>query len=319
MKLVTYQIAKETKGRLGVLLPGEIDILDVSAVQQRVGAGENDSFSSMQELIVGGPPALDALRRLVVASNPADRVAINSAVRLLAPIPVPMQIRDCLCFEDHLVNAIDGRNAMNGLARSPDQQRRLDLFRVRPFYYKANRFAVVGTDTDVYWPSYSNAMDYELEMAAIIWRKGANIARENAGSYIFGYTIFNDFSARDTQTDEMATLGPSKSKDFDGANVFGPCIVTADEFDANNAPMTSRVNGVVQNVGHSSTMYYKFEDLIAFISQSETLHPGEILGSGTVGNGCGLELGRYLSSGDVVALEIEGIGRICNRVIRHPV
>ena len=112
-------------------------------------------------------------------------------------------------------------------------------------------------------------------------------------------------------------LGPAKSKDFDGANVFGPWIVTADEFQPYGAAMRVFVNGEKRSEGNSRDMKYRFEDLIAFVSDSETLHPGEILCSGTVGGGCGLELGRFLESGDVVELEIEGIGRLRTKVVKE--
>jgi 2-keto-4-pentenoate hydratase/2-oxohepta-3-ene-1,7-dioic acid hydratase in catechol pathway len=190
-----------------------------------------------------------------------------------------------------------------------------EIFKLRPIYYKANRMAVTGPDTDVHWPAYSQLMDYELEMACVIGKAGRDIPREDARAHIFGFTIFNDFSARDTQGPEMESgLGPSKSKDFDGANALGPWIVTIDEFYPDNAAMTVRVNGEVRSVGNCGSMTVKFEDLIAFISTSETLHAGEILGSGTVGGGCGLEAGKLLADGDGIELEIEGIGVLRNRV-----
>ena len=159
-------------------------------------------------------------------------------------------------------------------------------------------------------------MDYELEIGMVLGRTGVKISREQAGEYIFGYTIFNDLSARDTQLLEMeGQLGPTQGKDFDGGNVFGPCIVTADEFSPDDARMTVRVNGEVRSEGRSGDMMYSFEDLIAYISRDETLYAGEILGSGTVGGGCGLEAGKLLESGDVVELEIEGIGSLRNRII----
>jgi 2-keto-4-pentenoate hydratase/2-oxohepta-3-ene-1,7-dioic acid hydratase in catechol pathway len=165
------------------------------------------------------------------------------------------------------------------------------------------------------WPPYSKLMDYELEMGCIIGRPGRDIRREDAASHIFGFTIFNDLSARDTQRLEMESgLGPSKSKDFDNANVLGPWIVTADDFAVYDAEMTVRVNGELRSAGSSSTMTYKFEDLISFISQHETLHAGEILCSGTVGGGCGLEAGRLLESGDLVELTIAGIGTLRSRI-----
>ncbi len=313
MKLVTFRSDGDDTPRLGAWL-ADGGVVDLQAAERRTAGDDRPCFASMQALIEAGADGLDRARSLAAAADPRD-VLSSEATRLLSPLPLPVQMRDCLCFEEHLVNAIDGRNAVAGVPRNPAQQKRIDLFRTRPFWYKCNRFAVTGTGTQVRWPAYSTSMDYELEMAAVIGRKGVDIVKEDAASYIFGYTIFNDFSARDTQNDEMATLGPAKAKDFDNANVLGPCIVTADEFDSHNARMISRVNGEVQNEGHSSTMYWSFEDLIAFISQGETIYPGEVLGSGTVGGGCGLEHGRKLASGDEVELEIEGIGRIRNTVV----
>jgi 2-keto-4-pentenoate hydratase/2-oxohepta-3-ene-1,7-dioic acid hydratase in catechol pathway len=160
-------------------------------------------------------------------------------------------------------------------------------------------------------------MDYELEIAAVIGRKGRDIAQSDANNYIFGYTIFNDFSARDAQAREMSgPLGPAKGKDFDGANILGPCIVTPDEIgDLYNLTMIARVNGEEWSRGNTGTIHWRFDQIIAFLSDSETLYPGEVLGSGTVGNGCGLESLRFLKHGDEVELEIENIGVIRNRVL----
>jgi 2-keto-4-pentenoate hydratase/2-oxohepta-3-ene-1,7-dioic acid hydratase in catechol pathway len=126
-------------------------------------------------------------------------------------------------------------------------------------------------------------------------------------------------SARDAQATEMeGQLGPAKGKDFDTGNVLGPWLVTADEIgDPYDLTMVARVNGEEWSRGHSGTMHHRFEDIIAFVSRSETLHPGEILGSGTVGGGCGLELGRFLDPGDVVELEVERIGVLRNRIIKE--
>jgi 2-keto-4-pentenoate hydratase/2-oxohepta-3-ene-1,7-dioic acid hydratase in catechol pathway len=265
-------------------------------------------------VIEGGDDTLAKIRS--ATRSHAGEVLPLGKVKLLSPLPRPVQIRDCMCFEEHLVESALAAMRWAGLKELPERSRRMhEVFKVRPIYYKANRFAVVGTDTDVHWPSYSKVMDYELEMGCVIGTTGRDISRENARAHIFGFTIFNDFSARDTQGMEMESgLGPSKSKDFDRANVIGPWIVTIDEFYPDNAAMTVRVNGEVRSVGNSRTMTRKFEDLIAFISTAETLHAGEILGSGTVGGGCGIEQGKLLQDGDVVELEIAGIGVLLNRV-----
>jgi 2-keto-4-pentenoate hydratase/2-oxohepta-3-ene-1,7-dioic acid hydratase in catechol pathway len=162
-------------------------------------------------------------------------------------------------------------------------------------------------------------MDYELEFGIITKNKGANIPVSQAKDHIFGFTIFNDFSARDAQRLEMeGRLGPAKGKSFDGGNVMGPWIVTPDEIgDPYNLKMEVRVNGEVRSKGVSEGMLSSFEEIIAHITQDETLMPGEFIGSGTVGNGCGLELGWFLEHGDTVELEVEKIGILKNRVERQ--
>jgi len=198
-----------------------------------------------------------------------------------------------------------------GLFRIPD------VFYQQPIFYKANRLTVVGPDENILWPEYAEDMDFELEFGVFIGPGGKNIKKEDAQKHIFGYSIFNDISARDTQAIEMpGGLGPGKGKDFDTGNVIGPCIVTADELDPYDCTMIARINGEEWSRGHSSSIHWTFEDLIAHISQSETLYPGEFFGSGTVGGGCGLELGKYLSDGDVIELEVEGIGVLRNKIVR---
>jgi 2-keto-4-pentenoate hydratase/2-oxohepta-3-ene-1,7-dioic acid hydratase in catechol pathway len=187
----------------------------------------------------------------------------------------------------------------------------------QPIYYKGNRFSCSGHGDDIPWPAFASLLDFELEFGAWIGKPGKDIAREDAREHIFGYSVFDDFTARDAQLAEMpGQLGPAKSKDFDGANAIGPCIVTADAIDPYALAMIVRVNGEELSRGSSSTMHWRFEDVIAHASASETLHPGEFLGSGTVGNGCGLELGRFLEPGDVVELEVEGIGVLRNRLVK---
>lgn len=189
----------------------------------------------------------------------------------------------------------------------------------QPLYYKANRFSVAESGKDVVWPAYSEVMDFELEMACIVGKKGKDISKVNAEDHIFGYTIYNDFSARDAQILESpGMLGPAKSKDFDDSIILGPVIVTKDELDnPYSLRMQARVNGETWCDSNSSTIHWKFSDMIAHISKSETLHPGEVIGSGTVGFGCGLEHLRFLNDGDIVELEVEKIGVISNKVTRQ--
>jgi 2-keto-4-pentenoate hydratase/2-oxohepta-3-ene-1,7-dioic acid hydratase in catechol pathway len=313
MRLATIRTG-DGRERVAVVLDGERRVLDLATAHERVRGGEHPAFGSMVALIEGDEAALDVARELVEAA-PEEAMVDRSAVRLLAPIPVPPQIRDFLAFEQHLKGAFSMAEQLTG--------RHMDIPAVwyqQPIYYKANRFSVVGPDAEVRWPAYAQLLDYELELACVIGRGGVDIAPEEAASHVFGYTIFNDISARDTQATEMeGQLGPAKGKDFDTGNVLGPWVVTADEVgDPYDLTMVARVNGEEWSRGHSGTMHHRFEDIIAFVSRSETLHPGEILGSGTVGGGCGLELGRFLNSGDVVELEVERIGVLRNRIIKEP-
>lgn len=324
MKLVTYE--RKGKPRAGALVDGDRKIVDLAEAHKDVFGKAYPAFASVQAMIEGGDDALD--RAYETVKKGKKGAFKKQDVRLLAPVPVPIQMRDCLCFETHLKQAFDAARRVRANA-TPDPEAALKEFErtgqlaipktfyEQPIYYKANRFSVIGTGTDVYWPTYSKLMDFELEFGFYVRKKGVDISRDKARDYIYGYTIFNDFSARDAQTQEMGgQLGPAKGKDFDYGNAMGPCLVTADELsDPYNLTMICRVNGEEWGRGNTSSMHWKFEDLLAHISQSETIYPGEFFGSGTVGNGCGLEHMKFLKHGDVVELEVEGIGVLTNRVL----
>lgn len=320
MRLITFRTAPSQTARLGALL-GDDQVLDLTA------AGAAPTFASMLALIEAGPEAWERARALIALADAQYRSPLKDA-RLLAPIPLPPQMRDSMSFHQHIKQSTLAAAKLGALA-SGDPKRMADyeamaasyevpaIYRRQPVYYKANRFAVSGPGDDIHWPAYSKLMDFELELACVIGRGGKDIDKAAAPAHIFGFTIFNDFSARDAQGIEMeGRLGPAKGKDFDGANALGPCITTMDEIgDPYALRMQARVNGEMWCDASSSTMNWKFEDLIAHVSQGETLYPGEIIGSGTVGGGCGLELLRFLKSGDVVELEIEKIGVLRNRVL----
>jgi 2-keto-4-pentenoate hydratase/2-oxohepta-3-ene-1,7-dioic acid hydratase in catechol pathway len=313
MKLATFEL--DRRPRLGAVIDGGGKVVDLDGACVRRHGRAEPALAGMLALIDAGP-AGRVVADALVADPPEEDVVAIAAVRLLAPLPEPRQIRDFLCFEEHLRNAFEQAGRLTG--------RKFEIPPVwyeQPIYYKANRFSVVGPDSDVHWPAYAELLDYELELACIIGTGGVDIPRDEALGHVFGYTIFNDVSARDAQMREMAgQLGPAKGKDFDTGNVLGPWIVTADEIgDPHDLTMVARVNGEEWSRGTSAAMHHRFEDVIAFVSQSETLHPGEVLGSGTVGTGCGLELGRYLADGDVVELEIEKIGVLRNRIVRRAV
>ena len=227
--------------------------------------------------------------------------------RLLAPLR-PRTIRDFLAFEGHL------KNAFAGLGKEiPDEWYRV------PAYYKGLPDTVIGPDDEIPWPSYTEKLDHELELAAVIGRTGKDIPEAAALEHVFGYTIWNDMSARDAQTRELPIgMGPCKAKDWDGSNVFGPCIVTADEIDPHDVDLEVRINGERWGGDNTKAMHHTFESMIAYASQALTLRAGEVLGSGTATGGSGLELDRWLEPGDEIEMEASGIGVLRNRVGPKP-
>jgi len=324
MRLVTFVATGQQ--RIGALTDGDARIVDFLAARGNAGA----AFNSMQSLIEAGPAALDRACEIAAAAQRSGHGVVETKlVKLLAPLPAPPQMRDFMCFEQHLIRAY-GRLRKVRAAASPDPEKALreleeqgylaipKVWYERPCFYKPNRLNVCGTDQDVAWPAYSRTIDYELEFACVIGAGGRDIPKDKARAHIFGYTIFNDLSARDEQTHEMASsLGPGKGKDFDNSNPIGPCITTADEIpDPYALEMIVRVNGEERGRGNSRDMHWKYEDCIAFVARDETLHPGEIFCSGTVANGSGLETGHFLEVGDVVELEVEKIGVLRNRIVR---
>jgi 2-keto-4-pentenoate hydratase/2-oxohepta-3-ene-1,7-dioic acid hydratase in catechol pathway len=232
----------------------------------------------------------------------ARRTPVESPV-LLAPLR-PRSLRDFLAFEGHL------RNVMPALGREIPEQ-----WYTTPAYYKGMPDTVIGPEAEIPWPAYTTRLDHELEFAAVIGRKGKDIPKGKALDYIFGYTIWNDMSARDTQALELPlSMGPAKAKDWDGSNVLGPCIVTADEIDPDHLLMTVRVNGDIWGTDTSAHMHHTFADMISYASQSQTIYPGEVFGSGTAQSGSGIEVDRWLKEGDMIEMEVEGIGILRNRV-----
>ncbi|MNF21407.1 fumarylacetoacetate hydrolase family protein [Pseudomonas borbori] len=325
MRLVTFTDDTGFE-RAGALLENDQVVLDLQQAYRTLQGRDSAQLASVLALVEAGEPALE-LARSLLAQAPAGAVLQRSAVKLRAPIQPPPQMRDCSCFELHLRQSFAAARRARAL-RTPDPEatlremntraddRVIDTFNRQPIYYKCNRFAVIGMDDEFQWPSFSKAMDFELEFGCYIGKRGKDISREDARSHIVGYTIFNDMSARDAQAKEMpGMLGPAKSKDFDTGNIMGPCLVTADELgDPYDLNMVARVNGEEWGRGNTRDMRWRFEDVIAHVSRSETLYPGEFLGSGTVGNGCGLEQLRYLKPGDLVELEVDGIGVLRTRV-----
>lgn len=280
----------------------------------------------MIALIEAGEKAWDAARSLT-ANPPVEAVLDSIQCKLLSPLPMPTQVRDFLCFEGHLIGAFRGvaKLAAKLAGAGEDELKEIDtreewaipeIWYEQPLYYIAGRTEIAGHDDIIQRPSYCRYFDYELEFAAVIGKPGRDISSQEARGHIFGYTIYNDWSARDEQIKAMrGMLGPGKGKDFGQGITLGPCIVTADEIDdAYALHMRATVNGELWSQGSSSDMHYRFEDCIASASRSQTLFAGEIFGSGTVATGCGLELSRFLEDGDIVELMVSGIGTLRNRV-----
>jgi 2-keto-4-pentenoate hydratase/2-oxohepta-3-ene-1,7-dioic acid hydratase in catechol pathway len=239
----------------------------------------------------------------ITAGAPIGALSDVEDARLRAPLR-PRSLRDFLGFEGHL------KGAFGRLGKEIPPE----WYQV-PAYYKGMPDTVIGPEEEIPWPWYCERLDHELELAAVIGRQGRNIAPGDAADFIFGYTIWNDVSARDVQKRELPVgMGPCKAKDWDGSNVLGPCIVTPDEIDPADLRLTVRVNGEVWGSESTARMHHTFADMIAYASQDQTLRPGEVLGSGTVTGGSGLELDRWLQPGDVVEMEADGIGVLRNRV-----
>lgn len=264
-------------------------------------------YADMKAVLAAGADGQPAASRASKDSLSLEEVNFHSPIH-------PTTLRDAYAFEQHVVTANRNRGR-----EVPEEWYQF------PVFYFTNPNAVFGHEDVIPYPPYTNAMDYELEIAAVIGKGGMNIQPEDAPAHIFGYTIFNDWSARDVQRKEMAVgLGPAKGKDF--ASSFGPVIVTHESLadKATDRPgvydleMNARINGKEFSRGNFKDIHWSFGEIIARASESVMLHPGDVIGSGTVGTGCLLELtkfqGPWLSHGDVVELEIERIGVLRNTI-----
>lgn len=294
MRLVTFQA--DAGERLGALVSG--GVLDLARAGARLGHVVPDS---MQQLIEAGTAAWD-MARAVIATRPDEDVLESPPLR--APLPRPIRLRDASLFLEHMEKAL----GQMGKTMSPQFKRQV-------IYYNADHLHIYGPDADIPFPRDATWIDYELEWACVIGRDGRNVKPAGAADSIFGFCIFNDWSERDSQLPFMeANLGPGIGKDF--ANGLGPCIATPDEFpDPYALRMTAHVNGELWSEGTTASMHWRFEDAIVQMSADRTLFAGEVIGSGTVLDGCGFELRRRLAFDDVVRLEIEGIGAMENRVV----
>ncbi|MPY32978.1 fumarylacetoacetate hydrolase family protein [Streptomyces adustus] len=274
---------------------------------------------SLTEIIDAGG-GLSALLELGAATLDVPPGPHVSQVRLLPPLR-PASVRDFVTFEEHVEGV---RRAVEGAAGVPEQ------WYAAPTFYFTNPHAIYATGDDIPMPPGSAVLDFELEVAAVIGREGRDLTPDQARDHIIGYTVFNDWSARDLQSAEMKVgLGPCKGKDT--ATTLGPCLVTADELEPYRdedgflrLALTAEVNGEVVGRDLLSNMSWTFEEMVAYASRGTRVVPGDVLGSGTCGNGgCLAELWGVrgertpppLKPGDTVTLTVEGIGTVSNTVV----
>src|SRR5688572_8725859 len=309
MKLVTFSHLHRTapdrnEGQdthVGVYLPmqgGMSRVLNLEAAHEwlnkkRGGSSQQRPPMSMLELLDGGPDGMERVRGLVdtVTSDEEGMWEPSQAVddvQLLAPVPFPRTIRDFYAFEQHVKTA----RALRGLEMIPE-------WYDHPVFYYSNPGAVFGPG-EVPFPRGSKEVDYELEIACVIGKPGRDIPAEEANDYIAGYLILNDWSARDTwrNFESKLSMGPAKSKDF--ANSLGPWLVTPDELEDRregegkearyNLQMAACVNGRELSRGNANSLTHTFASMVEWASTDVWLRPGDVLGSGTVGTGCILEL-----------------------------
>ena len=327
MKLVTFAVPTPVGQiqRIGAMQHNEI--IDLNMGYARYLADNHDYAQAYELATAMLPPDMIAfLRRGKEGKDAAELTADHVAkygskgnllgprgekivyeineVKLKAPVPRPNSLRDYLTFEGHA--SFSGKKQLDK-----------GWYEI-PMCYKGNPDTVIGPDEVVLWPAFTDSLDYELEYGIYIGKEGKNIPRARANEYIAGYTIFNDISARDIQLQEMLAGGVGPAKGKDTCNIMGPCLVTPEEVDPGNLRMMARVNGELWSDNNSGTAYWTWPQIIEFASMEETLYPGDFLGSGTVEAGSGMELDRWIRPGDVIELEVEGIGILRNRIGEKP-
>lgn len=310
MKLISFRLPGSPFVRAG-WLEGEWAICAGSAASglgQAAGAVAPRRLTILE--LIDSLDAIQNLRDALGEERPAGVAYRLTEIELLAPIPQPRTLRDFYSFEAHVKTA----RANRGLQMIPEWYE-------APVFYFSNPNAIYGPEATVPKPRSTAKLDFELEVAVVIGKECRDLQPDEAESVIAGYLIMNDWSARDVQAKEMKVgLGPAKGKDF--ATSLGPWLVTPDELADTvrdgrpHLTMTARINGQEVARGNLGDLHFSFGEMLARASQDCTLHPGEVIGSGTVGTGCLLETGayRWLEPGDVVELEVERLGVLRNRI-----
>ena len=328
MKLVTFRVNTPVgpANRLGALLDEHQDgrIVDLTTAYGEYLRRETDEPTpdglahlrtppDMIGYLQGGKKSLEAAENALahakrrLAQSAAPRAENGAAVvfdakdaQLLAPIPRPPSLRDFSIYAKHMTNM--GR----------PYEKRLAWYTTPPFY-KGNCDAVVGHGVDVPFPYYTKKLDLEIEIGIIIGKKGRNLTFEQAKEHIAGYTIWVDPSARDGHDREP--FGPTKRKDF--STGLGPCIVTADEIDERNLKVKVTCDGEVWFEGNTNEpRSFYAEHLVAYASDNEWLHPGDVIGTGTIGYGCSMDYHKWPQVGQTMLFEVEGIGRMQHKIVK---
>lgn len=296
MKLLTYKLKNSGNLSLGALIGDKV--LNLATASKNKIPQDLLTFIELNENFTN--LAKDICTKL----EKNDLIPLSN-IDIKAPLIRPPSLKDFFAFEEHAKAGAKRRNETLS-----------DTWYEIPAYYKGNHREIYGPDDEIPWPYYTQKLDFECEIACVIGKEGKNIKIEEAQDYIFGYMIFNDFSARDIQKKEMILrMGPAKSKDF--ANAFGPYLVTKDEVNPkNDFLMKVRVNGELWTEGHFKDQYWGFDLMISHVSQEETIYPGDILGSGTFYKGCGLDLDRWIKPGDTIELEVNKLGVLKNKIGR---
>ncbi|MEM0373186.1 MAG: fumarylacetoacetate hydrolase family protein [Sulfolobaceae archaeon] len=314
MKILSYK--KGVEIRSGILIDDKILDINYACINELLERGEDEEFAieycnviaprDMLKLLKASENSISLLRKWYNSPPKNEEIYVKlSEVKLASPLPKANVFRDFLAFKPHVEAAYKRRGSA-----IPEEWYKI------PAYYKGDPTIFYGTDEEIPWPKYTNLLDFELEIAAIIYKKGKDIDVKKAKDYILGFTILNDFSARDIQMAEMKLLlGPAKGKDF--AKGLGPWIVTTDELqDIKGIKVEALVNGEIWCSAKVEEMQWSFEEMISYVSQDEYIRPGDVFGSGTVDNCCGLDQGRFLKPNDVIELRVEKIGVLRNRVVK---
>lgn len=306
---------RQPEVRLGVLID-EAHLLDVTSVVDEFAC----TADVMTALITAGEPALESVRTKV-RRPAANDVHCLEQLRLLAPLR-PSRMRNFSVYNGHIRNAFQAAVEMRAGRLAGRIFAATNLIPPRrwyrsPSYYKGNHLSVIGPHDDIVAPSYTQQLDYELELAVVIGKSGSDVAPIDVDDYVFGYTMLNDVSARDMMARELISgMGPAKSKDFDTGNVLGPWIATTDEIDNPRALRGCiSVNGERQSQCTTLDMYHGIDSIVGEASRAETLYPGELIGTGCCTSGSGIERKTFLRVGDVVEMTLGPLGTQRNRIV----